>query len=296
MRLRILISAAIGAASGLLCWVLMVRLHLGASDFTRPILAAQRVLAHQNPFDQPDAVYPLTAAFFGLPFVRMPPEVAAGIFYGIGSAALAFGLTRDGYQRLLIFLAFPYWAGIIFAQWPPLTMACAFFPLLLPVTMAKPQIGLPVALTHLTRKGLIACAILLLLTLAVMPRWPLLWFHQMGYYEHFFPLLVLPGPLLALALLRYRDRDAWLLFLAALMPQRWFFDGFILWLIPKRRREILWTAALSWIPGIWRWYHIPHSYTEVGRWMVVFMYLPMLCVILLRARKRGQEAYGPAPA
>ena len=296
MRLRILISAAIGAASGLLCWVLMVRLHLGASDFTRPILAAQRVLAHQNPFDQPDAVYPLTAAFFGLPFVRMPPEVAAGIFYGIGSAALAFGLTRDGYQRLLIFLAFPYWAGIIFAQWPPLTMACAFFPLLLPVTMAKPQIGLPVALTRLTRKGLIACAILLLLTLAVMPRWPLLWFHQMGYYEHFFPLLVLPGPLLALALLRYRDRDAWLLFLAALMPQRWFFDGFILWLIPKRRREILWTAALSWIPGIWRWYHIPHSYTEVGRWMVVFMYLPMLCVILLRARKRGQEAYGPAPA
>jgi len=30
-------------------------------------------------------------------------------------------------------------------------------------------------------------------------------------YEHFFPLLVLPGPLLALALWRYRDKDAWFL-------------------------------------------------------------------------------------
>ena len=45
------------------------------------------------------------------------------------------------------------------------------------------------------------------------------------------------------------------------MPQRWFFDSFILWLIPQSRREIIWTVFFSWGAGIWRWYHIPSSFT-----------------------------------
>jgi len=105
----------------------------------------------------------------------------------------------------------------------------------------------------------------------------------------------LPGPLLALALWRHRDRDAHLLLLAALMPQRWFFDAFILWLIPKTRREILLTAFVSWGAGIWRWYHIPHSFAEVGRWTVVFLYLPMLVVVLARTGGKGGHLIEPEP-
>ena len=175
-------------------------------------------------------------------------------------------------------------------QWSTLIFASAFFPLLLPATMAKPQLGLPVALTHLSRRGVMACLVVALLTLVAMPHWPLLWLGQLKNYEHFIPLLVLPGPLLALALWRYRDKDAWFLVLTAMMPQRWFFDAFILWLIPKSRREILFTAALSWGAGVWRWYHIPHSFTEVGRFTVLFIYLPMLAVILLRQFVREDTA------
>jgi hypothetical protein len=112
----------------------------------------------------------------------------------------------------------------------------------------------------------------------------------MGHYEHFVPLLVLPGPLLLLALLRYRDRDGILLLLAACTPQRWFFDSFILWLIPKSRREILATVFFSWGAGIWRWYQVPHSFTEVGRWAVIFLYLPMLAVVLLRRYRNPASA------
>lgn len=290
MRTRILISAAIGVASGAFCWFLLSHFRQGAADFSWAIRAARYVLARQNPYDTPLEQYPLTAALFGLPFVWMRPEVAAAIFYGISSGLLAFGLTRHGYHRLLVFLAYPYWAGMLTAQWSPLITASAFFPLLLPVTMVKPQIGLPVALTHLTRRGVIACVVVLALSLAVMPRWPLLWAGQLGFYEHFIPLLVLPGPLLALAALRYRDRDALLLLVAAVMPERWFFDTLILWLIPKARREIVWTAFFSWGAGIWRWYHIPHSFTQVGRWTVVFIYLPMLGVVLWRSlRERLQQ-------
>ena len=290
MRWRIAVSSAIGLASGLFCWFMVKRIYQGAADFGWAIYAAQRFLAHQNPYDTPLEQYPLTAAFLALPFVRLQPEVAAGLFYGISSALLAFGLTRRGYQRLFIFLAFPYWAGLITAQWSTIITASAFFPLLLPVTMAKPQIGLPVFLTHANRRGILACLALGILTLVFMPNWPLLWLRQLGNYQHFIPFLVLPGPLLLLALLRYRDRDAVLLLLAALAPQRWFFDSFILWLIPKSRREILATVFFSWGVGIWRWYHIPHTMRQVGLWCVLGFYLPMLIVVLIRARNSSARA------
>jgi hypothetical protein len=150
--------------------------------------------------------------------------------------------------------------------------------------MAKPQIGLPVFLTHSSRRGVVLSLLVGAVTLAIMPKWPLIWIGQLGHYEHFIPLLVLPGPLLLLALFRYRDRDAILLLLAACMPQRWFFDAFILWLIPKSRREIVWTVFFSWGAGLWRWYHVPHSFAEVGEWAVVFLYLPVLAVVLCRKK------------
>jgi hypothetical protein len=295
MRRRITIPALVGLAAGTFCWFLLSRLHQSAADFQWAIHLARRLLAHQNPYDTPLEQYPLPAAFFALPFLRMPAELAAAIFYGLSSFLLALGLTRENYSRLRVFLAYPYWAGVLTAQWSTIIAASAFFPLLLPVTMVKPQVGLPVFLTRVTRRGLVACLILAGLSLLVLPRWPLLWLGQAHNYEHFIPLLVFPGPLLLLALLRYRDRDAWLLLLAALMPQRWFFDAFTLWLIPKSRREILPTVLLSWGAGIWRWYHLPANFTEVGRAAVIFLYLPMLAVVLLRPAITRENAPQLAP-
>ncbi len=292
MRWRIAVSAAIGVASGLFCWFLMKHFHQDAADFRWALHLAHQLLARQNPYDTPFEQYPLTAGVFALPFVRLQPEVAAAAFWGISSALLAFGLTRHGYTRLLIFLAYPYWAGILTVQWSPIIAASAFFPLLLPVTMAKPQVGLPIFLTRVSRHGVLACVAVILASLAMMPNWPRLWIRQMGNYQHFSPILVLPGALLLLALLRYRDRDAQLLFLSSLMPQRWFFDSLILWLIPQSRREIVWTVFVSWGAGIWRWYHTPLSYNEVGRYTVIFIYLPMLAVVLLRRRADQHPAGG----
>jgi hypothetical protein len=285
----------IGFASGAFCWFLMKHFHQDAADFRWPLHLAQRLLAHQNPYDTPLEQYPLTAALIALPFLRFAPEVAAGLFWGISSALLAFGLTRRGYTPLLIFFAYPYWAGILTVQWSPIIAASAFFPLLAPATMAKPQVGLPVLLTRSSRRGLIACMVVALLSLAVLPSWPRLWLRQTANYGHFFPVLVLPGALLLLAGLRYRDRDAQLLLWSALLPQRWFFDSFTLWLIPQSRREIIWTVFFSWGAGIWRWYHAPHSSTEVGRASVVFFYLPMLVVVLLRPARGHLAAERDVP-
>ncbi len=293
MRWRITISGLIGLLAGFVCFFLMRKFHQGAADFGWAIHLAQRFLTGQNPYDTPYEQYPFTAALFAMPFIHLRPEMAASVFSGLSSFLLALGLTREGYHRLLVFLAYPYWVGLLTAQWSTVIMASALFPLLLPLTMAKPQVGLPVFLTRLSRCGVLACVAIALLSLALLPRWPWLWLGQTGYYQHFFAILIIPGPLVLLALLRYRDRDAWLLVLTSFMPQRWFFDSFILWLIPKSRRAILVTVALSWCAGTWRAYHPPTSFSQVGRWIVLSTYLPMLAIVLFRKR---EKAFEPEPA
>jgi hypothetical protein len=282
VRLRVLISLLIGSVSGLLCWGFLTRFQQGAGDFNWAIWAARDLLARHNPYDRELQLYPLTCALFGLPFVWMRPEVAGGVFYGLSSALMALGLSRDGYHRLLVFLAYPYWAALISVQWSPLLLASALFPLLLPATLAKPQVGLPVLLTRASRRGLIACALVLAATFIVMPRWPWFWPRWFSEYRRFIPLLVLPGPLLALAAWRYREKNARLLLLMAVLPQRWPYDALCLWLIPETRREIIMTVGFSWVVGIWRWYHAPYSIPQVGRWIVLFIYLPMLALVLFR--------------
>jgi hypothetical protein len=295
MRTRIIAATVVGLISGTYCWLWLQRAHHGAGDFMWAIWAAQDLLAGRNPYNRPMQLYPLTCAIFGLPFVWMRPAVAGGIFYGISSALLGFGVSRHGYHRLLIFFAYPFWAGLLEAQWGPLIMASAFIAPLLPATLAKPQLGVPMLLTVPTRRGLIACVALTLASFLLFPGWLAQWISHLHLYARFVPVLVFPGPLLVLALLRYRHYGGRLLIMAALMPQRWFYDAFILWLIPKSRREIVWTVFFSWGAGVWRWYHIPHSFTEVGRWTVVSIYLPMLVVVMLRERDVISESEADAP-
>ena len=296
---RLLVAIAIGVASMLACWWLMRRLQIGAWDFNFALRAADDLIHHRDMF-RPEygasRLYPLTAGLFALPFVWLPREIAGGLFFGLSSAILALGLMRHGYTRLLIFLAYPYWASLITVQWTPLIAAVGVIPALLPVTLAKPQTGLPVALTHLTRRGVMLTIAVFLASLAISPAWPLRWLSNLGGYQGFVPLLVLPGPILVFALARRRDPDVHLLLLTALVPQRWFYDSFILWLIPKTRKEILATAALSWGAGIWRWFVIPHSMAQVGMWTVLCLYLPMLGVVWLRGRFAVPAGISPIAA
>ena len=289
---RLLVAFFIGCASFLVSWWLMSRLHVGAWDFNWALAAADDLVHHREVYSH-DFVhgvpYPLPAAFFAVPLLKLPREAAGALFFAISSAILAFGLTRHGYTRLLIFLAYPYWAALMTIQWTPLIAAVGLFPDLLPVTLAKPQIGLPVALTHLTRRGVLLTLFLFAISLVVVPAWPLHWIRQTGYYQFFIPMLVFPGPLLVFALARRRDPDSHLLLLASLVPQRWFYDSFILWLIPKSRQEVLATVALSWGAGIWRWFVIPHTAHEVGVWTVLCIYLPMFGVVWLRGGFRGRD-------
>lgn len=250
--------------------------------------AARDLTDGHDPYSYPPHAhfipYPLPAALAGLPFSFFTPAVGAALFYGISTGLLAFALFTRSKHRLWVFLAMPFWFAMVWAQWTPLIMAAAFFPMLLPVVLIKPQIALPIGLTHLTMIGIYSCIGVGLISVIVYPSWPIVWLSQIKDYQRFFPFLSLPfGPLLLLALLRWRDSDARVFLLISLFPQRHFYDAFVLWLIPKTRREILPTVALSWGAWIWKAYYHPHMQSpEVGLVSVLFFFLPMLSVILLR--------------
>jgi len=293
MRMRLAVSGVIGIVAGALTWLFLRRLGIGGGDFNWAYDAARSLFAGQDPYavTPPGTIpYPLPAVLYALPFAWMTREIAAATFFGFSSALLAFGLTKESYRRLLVFFCFPYWAAMITAQWTPLLTASACFPLLVPLTMAKPHIGLPVALTNLSRRGVLLSLGVIAISIAVMPSWPQRWISQLGGYQHFFPVLVFPGVFILLAGLRYCERDARLLLIASLVPQRWFYDPLILFLIPKTRRELTFTLGISWIVGIWRWFHNPHSMAQVGLWSVLGFYLPMLAVVLFRRDRTSADS------
>ena len=126
MRGRIAVSLVIGLCSGAFCWFLLTHLQLGAADFNWTFDAARDLFARSNPFSRvPSGTipYPIPAVLFAMPFAVFPRTAAAGLFFGVSSGLLAFGLTRHGYTRLLIFLAYPYWAALLVVQWTPLISA-----------------------------------------------------------------------------------------------------------------------------------------------------------------------------
>ncbi len=134
------VAAAVAVASGTLCWAFLHRFQLGAADFNWALGAARVLLSGKNPYaDIPAGTIPnpLPAVFAALPFAPFPREIAGGLFFGISSGLLALGLIRQSPERLLIFLAYPYWAALMTAQWIPLIMCAAFFPLALVFCIAE---------------------------------------------------------------------------------------------------------------------------------------------------------------
>jgi len=287
MAHRIRISVLIGVISGSFCWFgsrgrpEVPGWANRAGDFGWAILAAQDLWHGRDPYYRPfgrEVVpYPLPAALLALPVSWIRPDLGGAFFFGLSSALLAAGLLTQGKSALWVFISYPYFAALQNTQWAPLIMAAAFHPFLLLVTLAKPNIGLPVGLTRFSRKGLAPAAALLLSSLLLYPQWPFRWLTQVGGYQSFVPMFTFPGVFLLLALCHWRSESGRLLLLSSLVPQRWFYDSLILWLVPKTGSQHLMTAVFSWLCFA-GWMFFPRTLKNVALSVVLFAYLPMLVV------------------
>lgn len=300
-RIVLLIAVGLAILAGAIAYGYSLSFRPNAGDIGMPLCMGRALLQRQEPYAScqwfhSDGVTratanPLTTALLVLPLLPFPPVAAAALFVGLSTGLLAYALAREGYGRLLILLAFPYWHALQVVQWSPLLLAAALMPALLPLTLAKPHIGAPIALTRLTWRRCLACCALLGLSLLIYPAWPLVMLNHIGAEgEYLPPLFTLPlGPALGLALLRPRSPRAWLLLLLAMAPQRFFYDQLLLWLIPRTRREIMILVILSWV-CYFVWYLWP---TGGAMWVIGFLYLPCLLMVLRGQAEPHEEGVGP---
>jgi hypothetical protein len=231
---RVLLVTAIGLAAAVYADQFFAHPRTGimASDFGQVWFGSRTLLAGSNPydvvgpgraFDWPfPLLYPVTALLAATPLAWLPLRLAETIFVGLGAGLLAWGLTRRtiANPQLLVFASFSMMAAAQCVQWSPLLTAAALIPTLGFVFAAKPTIGLALCLAYPSRRALIGCIAIAVLSFVVWPSWPWHWIATLPSASHITAPIMRPGGfLLALALLRWRRPEARLLFALGCVPQ-----------------------------------------------------------------------------
>lgn len=290
---RLIVAACIGLVSGFACYTIQFQYSRGAGDLGYVTRLFVDLIHGIDPYSYPATLtpmsYPLTAALAVAPFSFLPPEAAAGVFFGLSSVLLVLALTQNRtWWPLLTLLALPYWQALLTVQWSPLFLAIALYPALLPLTLCKPTIGFPVAIVNLTRRRVLASLGFLLVSLVVLPDWPIRWLgHQADPSQYIPPLFRLPlGPILLLAILRWRDQRARFLLTLAIVPQRLWYDMLLVFFIVRTPRQGLLLVAGTWL-AFWIWRLFLPNLAEML--VLFFVYMPALAIIFLPTRPSGNE-------
>jgi hypothetical protein len=153
--------------------------------------------------------YPLPALVALAPLGLLPVIAARAVFASLSAGLLAWAVTRDGWNRLPVFISVSFLVNVELGQWSALYAAAFFLPALGAVAIAKPNFALPLmaGATRLrTVTWIVAGAIVLLIISQVIhPGWHEGWLTNLRTAPHFKPHVLRPlGFLLLLAALRWR--------------------------------------------------------------------------------------------
>lgn len=229
--------------------------------------------------------YPLPALILVAPLARASLPVAHAVFVTAGVALLAWRLTRDALWPLLVFASPSMLTAALLGQWSPWLTFAALSPSAGFLLAAKPTLGLACWLYRPSWRGFWSGFAIVALSLALMPTWPLRWHDNLQTVaQHPAPVIYSWGPVLALALLRWRTREGRLLLAMACMPQLLFFaDQMPLFLVARTRNEAL--AFTGWglaVMGVF-FSRLGGDGPLVGYaapWAMLACYLPALCIVL----------------
>jgi hypothetical protein len=270
------------------------------SDFEYWWRAARMLLAGGNPYHMtPETaswplenllLYPLPTLLLTVPLAGLSPPVAGAIFMGISGGLLAWLVSRDGLWRLWLFGSASYFMACRLGQWSPLIMAVAFVPAAGFLAAMKPNLGLSLLAYRPTWRATLGCAVVGLVSFAVLPSWLADWRVNVSYVSllvpHPAPITLTGGPIVLLALLKWRRSEARLLLVMACVPQLLFWaDQLPLFLIPRTKGEmkalVFWGALCFFVWKIW---FEPHPAYVLARNPFVFcaIYLPCLIMVLRR--------------
>lgn len=272
-------------------------------DFYSWYVAAKALVAGDSPYAvipaidperfQSSFLYPLPAAILTVPFVPLPYAVAGPLFVAIASALLAFGLAREGTQRLWAFASAPYIVSAASGTWSLPIAAAALLPAVGFLVVAKPNVGIASFLYRPSRLMIFGSIVLVVVSLLIWPTWPSEWLGALGGVQNrVIPLLSPIGPFLLLAATRWRRPEARLLLGYACVPQApWFYDQLVLFLIPATALESLNYVAVSQL-GLAVWLAAHGLEWKYGAWfLAIILYLPPLLMILRRPNEGSVPAW-----
>jgi hypothetical protein len=298
---RVLVALGIGQICGTLAYA--YTLGVGGNDWAQIWYGARALMKGVSPYAVVGPgrafdwgfplLYPLPAVVVGVPFALAPMAIAGGIFAGVSAALLALGLTRGGWNRLVVLLSAPFVIAIVYGQWSVLLTAAVILSPLGFLLTVKPTIGAALWIYRPSLWTIAGGAALVLVSIALQPSWPREWIATLSHTAHMVtPIAHAGGPLLLLALLRWRRREARLLLALACVPQTALpYAAVPLLLIPATLRESVAFVILSYVQA-WLWVHLgpyPRASASIPtsvNLMVPLLYLPCL-VMVLRRPNRG---------
>lgn len=304
---RALVALLSGGAAALL---VLAFAHTRAAhpDLDQVLFAARQLRAGRDPYalvgpGRPfdlewPLLYPLTAAVLALPLSWLTVTSARMLFFGASIALYSYAITREGWARLPILGSGAMFYAAYAVQWSPLLAAAFLVPPLGFLFAAKPNIGLALFCARPSWWAVVGVAGLTVASILIQPTWVTEWLAATRVAVHVRPPIAQwGGPLLVLAALRWRRRDARLLLALACVPQNLLvYESFALALIPATVGEavtfsvlthiVLWTL-LAMAP-----YHGALRYFRVSaRMMVALAYLPCLVMVLRRPNEGTVPAW-----
>ncbi len=295
--LRLTAAVTIGSLAGALCAYYVTHAGSNPSDFEFWWRAGRLWIGGVDPYAMRPGVpawplyasffYPLPALLLCWPLYALTLPVAAGLFLGLPSAALAWRLTANGLWRLLIFLSPTFLIAIKLGQWSPLLTFGALVPAAGCVLAAKPTLGFACFAYRPTWRAFFSAAAIALVSLALWPHWPAAWIVNLRpgiLTPHGAPVKQPLGALMLLALFRWRRPEARLLIAMACVPQLLFFaDQFPLGLVARSRLDALVLAICGAVAFLaWELRVLPHPgyVINAAPYVLVGCYLPALAIVL----------------
>ena len=291
--------------------VLRISLSPGPSDFAPVWYGAHALLHRVNPYTTfgPGLAfnydwhlyYPAAAFVAALPLGLLAEEPAAIAFAALAAGLLAFAVTRDSWDRIWIFFSASFITAARASQWSPLMAAAFFLPALGFVLVCKPNLGLAIgastASTKTLRVALIGGALLVVISLVLLPTWPLYWWRDVQTGSELNAPIIRPaGFLIALALLRWRQPEARLLFAVACVPQTssWY-ETLLPLLVARTKREMQVMVFASGVGYLMQIVLLNEkreiATTDIGILIVVLIYLPALAIVLRRPNEGDLPAW-----
>ena len=301
------------------------------TDFAQLWHGARALLAGENPylavgpgrtFDwNAPLLYPMPAVLLVTPLALLSLVAATNLFAGFGAFALAFAVTRVGIGGLVALGGVGYLYALEVAQWSPLLTGAALIPWLGFLLVAKPTVGLALFAYRPTWQAAAGCAALMALCFAVAPGWLHDWLHAVSSgtsvavvsdassgvadvavgqrpsaWPYVAPIARSAGPLLLLALLRWRRPEARLLLGLALVPQTpLLYETVPLFLVARTRPQLMVLVALSFtafLPTRFDSYESLQAwYDRSGEAILWCLYLPCLALVLRRRNEGAVPAW-----